>query len=69
MKRLSIKFRVTLWFALMMLIIEALVLTFIMIINGNVVTNDPESRLISVVNHNVNEVEFDRQQFEFNDIH
>ena len=54
MKRLSIKFRVTLWFALMMLIIEALVLTFIMIINGNVVTNDPESRLISVVNHNVN---------------
>lgn len=69
MKRLSIKFRVTLWFALLMLIIEALVLTFIMIINGTVVTNDPESRLISVVNHNVNEVEFDRQQFEFNDIH
>lgn len=69
MKRLSIKFRVTLWFALMMLIIEALVLTFIMIINGTVVTNDPESRLVKVVNHNVNEVQFDRQQFKFNDIH
>ena len=33
----------------MMLVIEALVLTFIMIINGNVVTNDPEHRLVQVM--------------------
>ena len=68
MNRMSIKTRITLWFASMMLIIEALVLTFIMIINGTVVTNNPEARLVSVVNANVNRVEFDRQQFQFDDI-
>lgn len=64
----SIKFRITVWFAAMMLIIEALVLTFIMIINGNVVTKNPEQRLMQVVNANVNQVEFSKQEFQFDDI-
>ncbi len=64
----SIKFRITLWFAAMMVLIVALVLTFIMIINGNLVTKNPEQRLVQVMNHNVNQVEFSHQKFEFDDI-
>jgi signal transduction histidine kinase len=61
----SIKSRITLFFALMMLVIEALVLTFIMIINGNVVTNDPEHRLVQVMESNLNRVTFTDQEFQF----
>ncbi len=64
----SIKFRITTWFAAMMVLIEALVLTFIMIINGNVVTKNPEQRLMQVVNANVDRVEFSKQEFRFDDI-
>ena len=60
---MSVKSRITLFFALMMLIIEALVLTFIMVINGNVVTNNPERRLVSVMNQNMNRVTFTDQEF------
>ncbi len=62
---MSIKSRITLFFALMMLVIEALVLTFIMIINGNVVTNDPEHRLVQVMESNLNRVTFTDQEFQF----
>ena len=65
---MSIKSRITLFFALMMLVIEALVLTFIMIINGNVVTNDPEHRLVQVMEANLNRVTFTDQEFQFDKI-
>ena len=65
MRHLSAKVRITLWFAVMMLIIDALVLTFIMVINGNVVTRDPESVLVKELNANVDRVKFDNQRFRF----
>ena len=65
MRQLSAKVRITLWFAVMMLIIDALVLTFIMVINGNVVTRDPESVLVKELNANVDRVKFDNQRFRF----
>ena len=65
---MSIKSRITLFFALMMLVIEALVLTFIMVINGNVVTNDPEHRLVQVMESNLNRVTFTDQEFQFDKI-
>ena len=65
---MSIKSRITLFFALMMLVIEALVLTFIMIINGNVVTNDPEHRLVQVMESNLNRVTFTDQEFKFDKV-
>ena len=65
---MSIKTRITLFFALMMVLIEALVLTFIMVINGNVVTNDPEKRLVNVMNANMNRVTFTNQEFQFDKI-
>ena len=65
---MSIKSRVTLFFALMMVLIEALVLTFIMVINGNVVVNDPERRLLDVMQQNVNRVTYKNQEFQFDRI-
>ena len=53
MRHLSAKIRITLWFAVMMLIIDALVLTFISVINVNVVTRDPEAVLVEELNRNV----------------
>ena len=41
MKRPSLKLRITAWFALMMFVIEALVLPFLLAVNGTVATNDP----------------------------
>lgn len=65
MRHLSAKVRITLWFAVMMLIIDALVLTFIMVINGSVVTRDPQSVLVKELNANVDRVRFDNQRFRF----
>ena len=53
MRHLSAKIRITLWFAVMMVIIDALVLTFISVINVNVVTRDPEAVLVEELNRNV----------------
>ena len=68
MKHLSPTVRITLWFAVMMVIIDALVLTFIMVINGNVVTRSPESVLVKELNANVDRVQFDNQRFRFDKI-
>ena len=65
MRHLSAKVRITLWFAVMMLIIDALVLTFIMVINGSVVTRSPEAVLVKELNANVDRVRFDNQRFRF----
>ena len=65
---MSAKTRITLFFALMMLIIEALVLTFIMIINGSVVVNNPEQRLMQVMNANVSRVRYSEQSFQIDRI-
>ena len=65
---MSIKSRITLFFALIMLVIEALVLTFIMVINGNVVTNNPERRLVQVMEANLNRVTFTDQEFKFDKV-
>ena len=57
MKRPSLKLRITAWFALMMFVIEALVLAFLLAVNGTVATNDPEARLVRMVEHNANRVQ------------
>ena len=62
---MSIKARITLFFALIMVLIVALVLTFIMVINGNVVTNDPEKRLVNVMHQNESRVTYAKEEFPF----
>lgn len=69
MRRPSLKIRITAWFALMMFVIEALVLSFLLAVNGTIVTNDPESRLVRVVEHNADRVKYKNRQFRYDDIH
>ena len=69
MRRPSLKIRITAWFALMMFVIEALVLSFLLAVNGTIVTNDPESRLVRVVEHNANRVKYENRQFRYDHIH
>lgn len=69
MKRPSLKLRITGWFALMMFVIEALVLAFLLAVNGTVATNDPEARLVRMVEHNANRVKYNHRQFRYSRIH
>ena len=69
MKRPSLKLRITGWFALMMFVIEALVLAFLLAVNGTVATNDPEARLVRMVEHNADRVKYNHRQFRYGRIH
>ena len=69
MRRPSLKIRITAWFALMMFVIEALVLSFLLAVNGTIVTNDPESRLVRMVEHNADRVKYKNRQFRYDHIH
>lgn len=65
---MSVKFRITAWITLMMLLLAALTLIFVLVINHNTVTDDPAGRLVKVVQRNVKDVEFDRGKFEWDDL-
>ena len=66
---LSAKQRITAWFTLMMLVLSAMVLTFVFVVNGASVTDDPQGRLVKVVQRNAAHVEFDRGRFEWDDLY
>lgn len=65
---MSAKLKITLWITLMMLLLAAMVLTFVFVINANSVTDDPEGRLVKVVLKNADRLEFDRGRFEWDDV-
>ena len=65
---MSAKLRLTAWFTLMVLILAAMVLVFVLVINSYSITDDPSGRLVRMVRHNANEVEFDRGRFEWDDL-
>lgn len=65
---MSAKLRVTLWVTVMMLLLSAMVLVFVLVINGNTITDDPAGRLVRVVQDNVNDFEFDRGNLEWDDL-
>lgn len=65
---MSAKLRVTLWFTLMVVLMAVLVLVFVLVVNGSSVTDDPAGRLVKVVLHNADEIEFDRGKFEWDDL-
>lgn len=50
----------TLWFTFVMIIIVALVLVFMLVVGGNMVINNAEKQLISVVQENSGEVDYDK---------
>ncbi len=65
---MSAKLRVTLWFALMVLILSALVLVFVLVVNGSSVTDDPAARMVDIVMDNAASVEFDNGAFEWDEL-
>lgn len=65
---MSAKLRVTLWVTVMMLLLSAMVLVFVLVINGSVVTDDPAGRLVKVVQKNADDIEFDKGRFEWDEL-
>ena len=65
---MSAKLRVTLWITLMVVLLAAMVLVFVLVINGASVTDDPAGRLVKVVVKNADSVEFDNGRFEWDDL-
>ena len=65
---MSAKLRVTLWITLMVVLLAAMVLVFVLVINGASVTDDPAGRLVKVVLKNADNVEFDKGRFEWDDL-
>ena len=52
MRHISIKWRMTLWFTVVMVTISALVLVFVMLMNRNSVTRPPEAQVVYMVQRN-----------------
>lgn len=65
---MSAKLRVTLWFTLMVLLLAAMVLVFVLVINGASITDDPAGRLVKVVLRNADNMEFEHGRFEWDDL-
>lgn len=68
MRNISIKWRMTLWFSLLMIAITALMLVFVMLMNRNTVTRPPEAELLYMVDRNADDVEFDHGGWDFSDV-
>ena len=65
---MSIKLRTVLWFTLMVFLLSAMVLVFVLVINGNSITPDPGERLVDIVLDNAEDVEFDNGKFDWDDL-
>ena len=65
---MSAKLRLTAWFTLMMLLLCAATLTFVFVVNGAAVADDPQSQLIARVDKNARKVEFEDGRFEWEDL-
>lgn len=65
---MSAKLRLTLWFALMVFILAAMVLVFVLVINSAAITDDPAERLVKTVIRNADDVEFDNGRFDWEDL-
>lgn len=68
MRHISIKWRMTIWFSLLMIAITALMLVFVMLMNRNQVTRPPAAEVVRMVQRNADDVEFDHGAFDFSDV-
>ena len=66
---MSAKLRLTLWFALMVFLLAAMVLVFVLVINSASISDDPAERLVKMVMKNADDVEYDNGRFEWDDLH
>lgn len=65
---MSAKLRLTLWVTFMVLVVSAMVLVFVLVINRHSLPEDPAEYLVEVVMDNASDVEFDRGNFEWNEM-
>lgn len=65
---MSAKLRLTAWFTLMMMLLCAATLTFVFVVNGAAVADDPQSQLVARVDKNARKVEFENGRFEWEDL-
>lgn len=68
MRNVSIKWRMTLWFTLVMVVICTLMLVFVMLMNRNTVTQPPQAEVVDVVQSNADDVEFEHGYWDFSDL-
>ena len=68
MRHISIKWRMTIWFSLLMIAITAMMLVFVMLMNRNQVTRPPAAEVVRMVQRNADDVEFDHGAFDFSDV-
>lgn len=64
---MSAKWRMVLWFTLMMLLLAGVTLTFVLVMNGSVIAN-PASQVVKVVSNRADKVEFDNGTFDWDDM-
>lgn len=58
MRRLSIKIRITLWFAILILLLSAIAFSLILVINNTVLQSDVRDTLLHIVTYNSYEIEY-----------
>lgn len=68
MRHISIKWRLTLWFTVVMVIITALMQVFVMLMNRNAVTRPPQAEVVHMVERNLDDIEFDHGRWDFSDV-
>lgn len=64
---MSAKWRMVLWFTLMMLLLAGVTITFVLVMNGSVIAN-PASQVVKVVSRRADKVEFDNGSFDWDDM-
>lgn len=67
MNRLSIKARVTLWYASLMIGVVGLVLAVIFYVSSTILTSSIESRLFEIVEDSLQEIDYENGSFEVDD--
>ncbi|HAJ73604.1 MAG TPA: hypothetical protein DCM49_02280, partial [Lachnospiraceae bacterium] len=67
MRRISIKLKITLWFILFMLILAGIVFVFISLVSKSESHRNLQNALVSMVQENAKEVEYDDGVFEIED--
>lgn len=60
---MSAKWRMVLWFTLMMLVLAGVTLTFVLVMNGSVIAN-PASQVVKVVSKRADKMEYDNGEFD-----
>ena len=67
MKKLSIKLRITLWFTVFMIILAAVVFTFIALVSNSETSQQTRGTLVMLVEANAREVEYDDNEIDIED--